>query len=260
MFKRNLPLPPPSEDTFFLWGPRQTGKTTLLRQRYPDARWVDLLKADEFRRYMANPERLREEIEAAGSPLGGQVVIDEIQKAPALLGGRVLCFDLRGLTAASVEGGGLGRFGADRAERGEAVGSFDAGCAGLNDGALVGHTKRSVASRQGGAPIRESVRCSWRDVGRQQCAQTGVDTSAIGAYSACGRPGGGAPLVSTAFTCQLHRSRKPALRALSSSLRVGTVIVSLRVRHLSLVEHVSGACGGHHSEPPDGSVRSETLR
>ena len=85
MFKRNLPLPPPGEDTFFLWGPRQTGKTTLLRQRYPDARWVDLLKADEFRRYMANPERLREEIEAAGTPPGGQVVIDEVQKAPALL-------------------------------------------------------------------------------------------------------------------------------------------------------------------------------
>ena len=137
MFKRNLPLPPPGEDTFFLWGPRQTGKTTLLRQRYPDARWVDLLKADEFRRYMANPERLREEIEAAGTPPSGQVVIDEIQKAPALLdevhwlienrgvcfalcgssarkvrrgaanllGGRALRFELRGLTAAEVGDG-----------------------------------------------------------------------------------------------------------------------------------------------------------
>ena len=137
MFKRNLPLPPPGEDTFFLWGPRQTGKTTLLRQRYPNARRVDLLKADEFRRYMANPERLREEIEAAGTPPGGQVVIDEIQKAPALLdevhwlienrgvhfalcgssarkvrrgaanllGGRALRFELRGLTAAEVGDG-----------------------------------------------------------------------------------------------------------------------------------------------------------
>ena len=134
MFKRNLPLPPPGEDTFFLWGPRQTGKTTLLRQRYPDARRVDLLKADEFRRYMANPERLREEIEAAGTPPGGQVVIDEVQKAPALLdevhwlienrgvrfalcgssarkvrrgaanllGGRALRFELRGLTTVEI--------------------------------------------------------------------------------------------------------------------------------------------------------------
>ena len=142
MFKRNLPLPLPGDDTFFLWGPRQTGKTTLLRQRYPDARWIDLLKADEFRRYMANPERLREEIEAAGTPPGGQVpggqvVIDEIQKAPALLdevhwlienrgvrfalcgssarkvrrgaanllGGRALRFELRGLTAAEIGDG-----------------------------------------------------------------------------------------------------------------------------------------------------------
>ena len=137
MFKRNLPLPPPGEDTFFLWGPRQIGKTTLLRQCYPGARWVDLLKADEFRRYMANPERLREEIEAAGTVPGEQVVIDEIQKVPGLLdevhwlienrgvrfalcgssarkvrrgaanllGGRALRFELRGLTAAEIGDG-----------------------------------------------------------------------------------------------------------------------------------------------------------
>ena len=84
MFKRNLPLPEPGEETFFLWGPRQAGKTTLLKQRYPDARWLDLLKADELRRYGANPERLREEIAAASKP-PRQVVIDEVQKIPALL-------------------------------------------------------------------------------------------------------------------------------------------------------------------------------
>ena len=84
MFKRNLPLPEPGEETFFLWGPRQAGKTTLLKRRYPDARWLDLLKADEFRRYGTNPELLREEIEAASKP-PQQVVIDEVQKIPALL-------------------------------------------------------------------------------------------------------------------------------------------------------------------------------
>ena len=85
MFGRNLLLPASGEDSFFLWGPRQTGKTTLLKQCYPDARWLDLLKADEFGRYAANPERLREEIEVDGLPPGGQVVIDEVQKVPALL-------------------------------------------------------------------------------------------------------------------------------------------------------------------------------
>ncbi|MDE0606468.1 MAG: hypothetical protein OXH78_04850 [Acidimicrobiaceae bacterium] len=51
MFQRELSLPEPGTETLFLWGPRQAGKSTLLRQRYPDAVWVDLLKADEFRRY-----------------------------------------------------------------------------------------------------------------------------------------------------------------------------------------------------------------
>ena len=88
MFNRNVNLPAPGEETFFLWGPRQTGKSTLLRQRYPRSRWLDLLKADEFRRYATNPEFLRQEIEAEGEPAaaaGGQIVIDEVQKVPALL-------------------------------------------------------------------------------------------------------------------------------------------------------------------------------
>ena len=85
MFKRNLNLPEPGKESFFLWGPRQTGKSTLLRQRYPGARWLDLLRADEFRRYLANPELLRQEIEADRPEPGGQVVIDEVQKVPALL-------------------------------------------------------------------------------------------------------------------------------------------------------------------------------
>ena len=53
MFKRGLALTAPGVEWFFLWGPRQPGKTTLLRQTYADALWVDLLKAEEFRRYVA---------------------------------------------------------------------------------------------------------------------------------------------------------------------------------------------------------------
>ena len=62
MFRRTLHLPAPGMETFFLWGPRQTGKTTLLRQTYADAFWIDLLKAEEYRRYLQNLERLREEL------------------------------------------------------------------------------------------------------------------------------------------------------------------------------------------------------
>ena len=85
MFERNLRLPDPGRESFFLWGPRQTGKSTLLRRRYPDARRIDLLKADEFRRYAVHPESLRQEIDAEGPQPGRQIVIDEIQKVPALL-------------------------------------------------------------------------------------------------------------------------------------------------------------------------------
>jgi uncharacterized protein len=83
MIDRRLKLPPCGQETFFLWGPRQTGKSTLLRATYPDAYWVDLLKADEYRRYLERPEVLREELAAfSAMPF---VVIDEVQKLPGLL-------------------------------------------------------------------------------------------------------------------------------------------------------------------------------
>jgi predicted AAA+ superfamily ATPase len=83
MIKRKLHLPPPGEETLFLWGPRQTGKSTLLHTVYPDAVWIDLLKAEEFRRYLNNPEFLRQELPRKGDmPF---VVIDEVQKLPTLL-------------------------------------------------------------------------------------------------------------------------------------------------------------------------------
>lgn len=115
MFRRALQLPPAGRATFFLWGPRQTGKTTLLRATYPDAFWVDLLKADEYRRYLQNPERLREEL-ALVSPR--QVVIDEVQKVPALLDevhglheSRGLRFALCGSSARKVRRGGANLLG-----------------------------------------------------------------------------------------------------------------------------------------------------
>ena len=97
MFTRGLLLPKPGTESFFLWGPRQTGKSTLLRQTYPDSRWVDLLKAEEFRRYVARPEFLRQEIEAEGTRPGCQIVIDKIQKVPALLDEAHWLIENRGL-------------------------------------------------------------------------------------------------------------------------------------------------------------------
>jgi predicted AAA+ superfamily ATPase len=80
--ERLLKLPSKGAETFFLWGARQSGKSTLLRRNYPEVRWLDLLQAETFRRYSTNPELLRQELEQSGEKF---VVIDEIQKVPALL-------------------------------------------------------------------------------------------------------------------------------------------------------------------------------
>ncbi len=64
-----------------LFGARQTGKSTLLRARFPRARYVDLLAADTFREFSFRPERLRQSLE----PSERLVIIDEIQKLPSLL-------------------------------------------------------------------------------------------------------------------------------------------------------------------------------
>ena len=83
MYKRLLQLPVHPENSFFLWGPRQTGKTTLLKTTYPGAMRIDLLKTDELMRYTQEPSLLRQEVLALAP--GRMVVIDEIQKVPALL-------------------------------------------------------------------------------------------------------------------------------------------------------------------------------
>jgi len=118
MFKRNLILPRPGTESFFLWGPRQTGKSTLLREMYGGGRWVDLLKAEEFRRYVARPELLRQELEAEAHARTHQIVIDEIQKVPALLDevhwlieNRGLHFALCGSSARKVKRGAANLLG-----------------------------------------------------------------------------------------------------------------------------------------------------
>lgn len=88
MYKRNIDLGICGRHSCFLWGPRQTGKSTLLRQRFPNAVVFDLLLADEYRRAMQDPSVIRQELQRLG--LNGQtqtapVVIDEIQKVPGLL-------------------------------------------------------------------------------------------------------------------------------------------------------------------------------
>ncbi len=83
MIKRLLSLPKNTKESFFLWGPRQTGKSSLLQEMYPDSLRIDLLKTDEFMRFTTSPSLLREEI--APYSTGQRIIIDEVQKVPALL-------------------------------------------------------------------------------------------------------------------------------------------------------------------------------
>jgi predicted AAA+ superfamily ATPase len=69
--------------SFFLFGPRGTGKSTWLKGNYPDALWIDLLEPETYRSLSARPERLSELV--LGNRDKKVVVIDEVQKIPELL-------------------------------------------------------------------------------------------------------------------------------------------------------------------------------
>lgn len=87
MYKRILDLNVTlSRKSLFLLGPRQTGKSTFLRQNYPDALYVNLLKNSEFQLYSKEPEKLREAIRYYITHNPSRIIIiDEIQKLPELL-------------------------------------------------------------------------------------------------------------------------------------------------------------------------------
>ncbi|MBU0488933.1 MAG: DUF4143 domain-containing protein [Bacteroidetes bacterium] len=80
---RILNLHNENNDSVILWGARQVGKTTFLKNQYPGARYYDLLNYGEFERFLRNPDLLAEEL--AGFIPGEIVIIDEIQKIPELL-------------------------------------------------------------------------------------------------------------------------------------------------------------------------------
>jgi uncharacterized protein len=73
----------PPSGSFFLFGPRGTGKSTFLKTRFDDVITIDLLDPERARSLSARPERLKEIVLA--SPEKMIVVIDEVQKIPELL-------------------------------------------------------------------------------------------------------------------------------------------------------------------------------
>lgn len=101
-------------DSFFLFGARGTGKTSLLRALIPahSSLWIDLLEAQQERLFSDSPDRLSQQLDKL-RPLPKWVVIDEVQKVPRLLDvvhreieSRKIKFALTGSSARKLRRGG----------------------------------------------------------------------------------------------------------------------------------------------------------
>ena len=76
-------LPKIKQSSFFLFGPRGTGKSLWLQLSYPDSYLIDLLQPDTRLDLEAHPEKLRSIVK--GNPHIRTYIIDEVQKVPELL-------------------------------------------------------------------------------------------------------------------------------------------------------------------------------
>jgi predicted AAA+ superfamily ATPase len=83
---RALKIKLPPGQSAFLWGPRKTGKTTLLKQSFPGSSFFDFLNTDLYLDMVKNPAHLRQQILAFPKHLLEQpIILDEVQKVPMVL-------------------------------------------------------------------------------------------------------------------------------------------------------------------------------
>ena len=83
MYNRLISFENLEEDSVFLFGARQTGKSTVLQMRYPDAIYYDLLERNTFERLQRNPALLEQELSVLSNDT--LVIIDELPLMPILL-------------------------------------------------------------------------------------------------------------------------------------------------------------------------------
>lgn len=83
MYLRRQLLEATKSNSIFLFGARQTGKSTLLKSLFPDAISFDLLNSDVKNRFEQRPALLYEVLKH--EPDNALVIIDEIQQVPELL-------------------------------------------------------------------------------------------------------------------------------------------------------------------------------
>lgn len=82
MYSRLQNIEPKQSQSVFLFGPRGTGKTQWLKERFPNAVYIDLLDFSVYRNLLANPNHLSHYIPP---DYDGWIIIDEVQKIPELL-------------------------------------------------------------------------------------------------------------------------------------------------------------------------------
>jgi predicted AAA+ superfamily ATPase len=73
----------PPKQSFFLFGPRGTGKSTWMRKLFPDALYINLLLSTIREKFRAYPDELIKEVAALSK--SNTIIIDEVQKVPDLL-------------------------------------------------------------------------------------------------------------------------------------------------------------------------------
>jgi len=83
MLNRILQINNELDSSIFLFGGRQTGKTTILHQQFPNTTFVDLLNTSVKERFHRRPVLLYETLKEM--PEGTLVIIDEIPEVPELL-------------------------------------------------------------------------------------------------------------------------------------------------------------------------------
>lgn len=116
MYQRIFEIEKLLDEGMFLFGARQTGKSTLLRERFPKAVYIDLLKSDVRIRFRQHPEEFRESL--LRYPPGTLVIVDEVQKVPDLLDevhwlmvNKELWFILSGSSARKIKKAGVNQLG-----------------------------------------------------------------------------------------------------------------------------------------------------
>lgn len=83
---RILNIDLPQGQSAFLWGPRKIGKTTFLRENFPDSLVYDFLQTDLFMDFSKQPSLLRERLAAVSAErLKHPIVLHEVQKVPMIL-------------------------------------------------------------------------------------------------------------------------------------------------------------------------------